>query len=320
MYGMRFDMRLSAAAPARDQYQAALDMVAWAESRGGTLVIVSEHHGVPDGYLPSPAVLVSAMAARTTSTFIIVAAALLPLYDPVRLAEDICVVDHVSGGRVAWVLGLGYRREEFEMFGVDWKRRGAIADEKLSIVLQALNGVPFEYEGRAIHVTPATPVRPQVSWGGGSQAAARRAARFGLDFFGQTNVGGLAEAYREECEKLGRPAGTCMLPAPGDPTVVFVADDVDKAWEEIGPYLLRDATTYAAWNADTVSTASLSQGTTIDELRAECGAHRILTVEEAIELGRAGGMLPLHPLCGGIPAELAWPYLVRVAEEVEPAL
>ena len=96
---------------------------------------------------------------------------------------------------------------------------------------------------------------------------------------------------------------------------MFVADDVDAAWDEIGPYLLRNAVDYAAWNHGSTTTASLSTATTIDELRADEGAYRIVTVDEARTMA-AEGSLNLHPMCGGIPPEVAWPYLRRVADEV----
>ena len=98
---MRFDMRH--ATPA--SYAAAIDMAEWAKTRGCFMIGLSEHHASPDGYLPSPLVLAAAMAARTRQVSIMVAAALLPFYDPIRLAEDMSVLDHVSGGRVSYVLG-----------------------------------------------------------------------------------------------------------------------------------------------------------------------------------------------------------------------
>jgi hypothetical protein len=108
------------------------------------------------------------------------------------------------------------------------------------------------------------------------------------------------------------------LPPTDKATTVFVADDLDRAWEEIGPYLLHDAMMYGAWNPRDTSLSSMSYATTVDELRAERGAHRILTVDEAVELMQRERVISLHPLCGGIPPELAWPYLRRVVDDVMP--
>jgi alkanesulfonate monooxygenase SsuD/methylene tetrahydromethanopterin reductase-like flavin-dependent oxidoreductase (luciferase family) len=207
------------------------------------------------------------------------------------------------------------------MFGVPMAERGRRVEENLEVLTRALRGEPFEHGGRSIWVTPRPYGErgPTIAYGGGSPAAARRAARFGLDFLAQTNGDELAEAYRSECERAGREPGALMLPDPSDPVTVFVADDVDAAWAEVGPYLLHDAVEYSRWNPTTDNIASISRGTTIDELRAEAGAHRIMTVDEAIEYLRAKFILPLHPLCGGLPPDLAWPYLERVVNEVLPA-
>ena len=143
MFTMRFDMRsphggATDGAPTADLYQAALEMVAWAETRGAVLAIVCEHHGMADGYLPSPLVLATAMAARTTTLPVMVAVVVLPLYRPVRLAEEMVVLDIISRGRVSYVAAIGYRPEEYEMHGIDFHRRGAIAEEHLGVLLDAI--------------------------------------------------------------------------------------------------------------------------------------------------------------------------------------
>ena len=298
MIGLRFDMRLGPDTDPRTAYRTAIEMVEWSEGAFAPFVTLSEHHAVADGYLTSPATLAAAMAARTTSTFFLVTAAILPLYDPVRLAEEIALVDHISGGRVGWVLGLGYRPEEYAMLGVDFARRGRIADEHLATLLDALAGHALS----------------PLFWGGGSRPAARRAARFGLGLFAQTDVDGLAEAYAEECEAAGVEPMPCMLPSPGQPLTVFVADDLDAAWSEVGPYMLRDVVEYAGWNSgSTDRNASMSGSTTVDELRAEEASHRIVTIDGARTILESDPLM-LHPLCGGLPAEVAWPYLRRVAD------
>ena len=124
MFTMRFDMRGPGATPDQraDLYQAAIDMAAWADGCGCVSVVLSEHHRSPDGYLPSPLPLAGAMAAVTKTTPIVVAATLLPFYDPVRLAEDMIVLDHISRGRMMFVLGIGYRPEEYDLYGADFGR------------------------------------------------------------------------------------------------------------------------------------------------------------------------------------------------------
>jgi alkanesulfonate monooxygenase SsuD/methylene tetrahydromethanopterin reductase-like flavin-dependent oxidoreductase (luciferase family) len=322
MFLMRFDMRApDTGAPAPALYAAALDMVEWAETRGCASAVVCEHHASDDGYLPSPLVLVSAMAARTTTLPLTVAIVMLPLYDPIRLAEEMLVLDNMSNGRISYVCGIGYRPEEYEMYGVDFHRRGRIAEEKLTLLLHAKTGEAFEHDGRRIHVTPppVSPGGPTVMWGGGSPAAARRAGRFGLGFLAQGGGPHLRVEYEEAARAAGHRPVLCFVPSRQDATTVFVADDVDKAWHELGPYLLHDARTYASWNQGNDFTASLSFASSVDELRAENRSHRILDIDTAIDTVRRGGMLPLHPLIGGLPPDTAWPYLERAADVIQQA-
>lgn len=322
MYTLRFDMRSPSGGTATAElYAAALEMTSWAETHGAIAVFLSEHHGLRDGYLPSPLMLASAMAARTSSIHIMTAVVILPLYDPVRLAEDMIVLDIISRGRASAVCAVGYRSEEYAMFGQDFAGRGRAADDKLRVLLQAKTGEPFDLDGAQVCITPApfTPGGPAVLWGGGSAVAARRAGRFGIDFFGQSGDPALLEVYENEARRHGHEPGGCLLPAADMATTVFVADDVDRAWDELGPYLMHDVTSYAAMNEGAGDRTSMSAATTADELRAENRSHRIVTVPEAVELARIG-YLNLHPLVGGLPPEIAWPYLRRAGEDVMAAL
>ncbi len=230
------------------------------------------------------------------------------------------MLDAISGGRVSHVLAVGYRPEEYEHHGVDFHRRGRIADAHLALLLRARSGEAFEHEGRHVHVTPApvTPGGPRVAWGGGSRAAAERAGRFGLDFFAQGGDPALAGVYADAARAHGHEPGSCMIPPVDLATTVFVAHDVEEAWRELGPHLLHDVVSYARINEGNTHTASLSTARTVDELRAEDRSHRIVTVSEAVDLVRAGVPLPLHPLVGGLPPEIAWRYLRVVTDDVVP--
>jgi len=106
-------------------YAEALAMTAWAEERGCPRVVLSEHHGVDDGYLPSPFVFGAAVAARTSTVRIMVSALVLTLHDPFAVAEDVAVLDTVSDGRVELTVVPGYVAEEFAMFGIGFDDRGS---------------------------------------------------------------------------------------------------------------------------------------------------------------------------------------------------
>jgi alkanesulfonate monooxygenase SsuD/methylene tetrahydromethanopterin reductase-like flavin-dependent oxidoreductase (luciferase family) len=316
MFTLRFDMRTqSSGAATSDQYAAAIEMSAWAENHGCVAVVLCEHHCADDGYLPSPLLLGSAIAART-SALMLNLTILLPFYDVARLAEDIAVLDHISAGRATYVFGIGYRAEEFEHFGLALSDRGRIADEKLPLLRRLLAGEEVEHGGRRMRVTPRprTPEGPMLNWGGSSLAAARRAGRNGLGLLANGGVPGMREAYEKACRDHGFEPGFVLIPERDVVTNLFVADDVDAAWDEIGEYLLHDAMAYSEWNPDNQVSANMSTARTVDELRRTSSSHVILPVEEASRRLAAGEMFNLSPLCGGIPPEVAWRYLEKFAE------
>lgn len=324
MLTLRFDFRLKPDSPTsmENLYETALQMCEWGERNGAVTAMFSEHHSSPDGYLPSPLILAAAAASRTETLTFNVGALLLLMYDPIKLAEDIAVLDHLSRGRVGYTIGLGYRAEEYAMFGVDTTRRGKDLEERILILRRALSGESFEWQGRRIHVKPEpkTPNGPMIAYGGGSKAAAERAARLGMMFFPQTSDPTMGQLYDAEAERVGNPTGMTMGPEVGAPTTVFVADDLDKGWEEYGPYLLHDATMYREWMGQDNNSASLSHATSVKDLREENGPYRIVTPEEAILLIDRQSRLSLQPLCGGLPDKLAWQSLHLIEKEVLPNL
>jgi alkanesulfonate monooxygenase SsuD/methylene tetrahydromethanopterin reductase-like flavin-dependent oxidoreductase (luciferase family) len=316
MFTLRFDMRAPAwAAQPVDLYAAAIDMCAWAETRGAIVAVLSEHHGADDGHLPSPLILASAIAARTEQLMILLAAVPIPLCDPVRLAEEMTVLDLISKGRVMYAFGIGHRSEEYEHFGLSMATRGRVADEILDVLDDLLHGNAVEYRGRRVRVTPpcTSADGPPMMIAGGSRAAARRAATHGLGFISQTDSPGLKEFYESQCRAAGHEPGSVQFPVLGAPTAAFVADDVDEAWELLGPHLLHDALTAASYRPHDDSVASITRADNVAALREEQGPYRIFTPDEAADYISSGRPLPLHPLCGGIAPEVAWRYLELAA-------
>ena len=325
MFRLRFDMRAPGCTAEERAclYEAALEMSAYADAHACQGIAISEHHASEDGYLPSPLTMAAAVAAVTQHTPILVAAALLPLYDPVRLAEEMIVLDHLSRGRVIHVLGIGYRPAEYELHGEDFHRRGRVADEKLSVLLERLREAGDTTAPVRITPAPFTSGGPMLVWGGSTAKAAARAGRNGLGFIAQSGDPSLRPAYEEAARTAGHEPGLCVLPDPESPASVFVADDVDAGWRDVGEALLADATAYYAWTEAAglaERTVSLTKGSSVEELRAAHGSHRVVTVDEAVALARSDGGLGLQPLCGGLRPDVAWPYLRRVVDEVLPAV
>lgn len=320
LFALRFDFRNPdfAGTSVADRYQAALDMAEWADRLGCVSIAVSEHHSSPDGYLPSPLPMLGAMAARTRRVRFLVAALIAPFYDPLRLAEDLVVLDHLSRGRVDVVVAGGYVRQEFAMFAVPMAERGRRVTEAVATLKAAFTGEPFEYRGRTVRVTPAPfrPGGPALSLGGSSEVAARRAARIADGFV--PSVPEVWDFYRDELRRLGRPDPG---PSPTGPNqVVALAEDPDEGWSKLGPYFLHEMNAYGTWQAQEGVATPYRPTSDVDTLRRS-GQYRVLTPAQLVAEQR-GSPFPfamLHPLCGGIPPELAWESLRLFEHEVLPA-
>ncbi|MFF3840984.1 LLM class flavin-dependent oxidoreductase [Streptomyces sp. NPDC001930] len=299
------------------RYRAAVEMAAYADAHGVDTVQTEEHHGVENNWLPSPFAFAGAVFGATKRIAVTVSAIIGPLHDPLRLAEDIAVLDLLSGGRLVTVAGIGYRPEEYEERGVDWGRRGKLQDLLLETLLTAWSGEPFTYQGRTVRVTPRpfTQPHPMLLVGGSSRAAARRAARLGLPFFPSAHLPELDAYYQERCAEYGT-EGWTMMPAEVTP-LLHLSEDPDRTWAEYGEHFLHEARTYASWQSKDIRSAVRSAATTVAELRAE-GVYRVVTPEECLALGLES--LVLHPLCGGMPVEEGWRSVRLFCDAVLPRL
>jgi alkanesulfonate monooxygenase SsuD/methylene tetrahydromethanopterin reductase-like flavin-dependent oxidoreductase (luciferase family) len=304
------------------RYNAMLDMAQALDELGGGMVSLEEHHGAFNGWSPSPLIMASAVFGRTKNISISISALLVPLHDPLRIAEDIAVIDLISGGKLTVIGGLGYRPEEYEAHGKSWADRGKLMDHCVETLLSAWTAEPFEYNGTTVQVTPKSFTRPHPMFllGGTSKPAARRAARYGLPIMFAAPVPEIEAYYYEKCKEYGT-QGFAMAP----PTAFhhhFLAEDVEKGWAEMGPYLFHEASTYASWQTPDIKSAVHSSASNPEELRAE-GIYRILSPAEAVEEAKAAGdaaMFNMHPLCGGMPVEMGWSQFELLRDEVLPAL
>ncbi len=320
LFGMRFDFRNPelAGTTMAERYGAALDMAEWADRLGCVTIAVSEHHASPDGYLPSPVPMLAAMAARTSSVRLNIAALIAPFHDPLRLAEDLIVLDILSNGRVDLIIAGGYVHEEFAMYGVPMNERGARVTETVRVLKEAFSGQPFEYDGRTVHITPApsAPGGPSISLGGSSKPAAVRAARIADGFI--PSVPEVWTYYREEVIALGRPDPG---PSPvGSNEVVALAEDPDQGWEAMAPYFLHETNAYGIWQSQDDIASPYRTVNDTDALR-DTGQYRVVSPEQFVEEQKASPFpfAFFHPLCGGIPPELAWSSLRLFEERVLPA-
>jgi alkanesulfonate monooxygenase SsuD/methylene tetrahydromethanopterin reductase-like flavin-dependent oxidoreductase (luciferase family) len=318
--GLVYDLRMPGM-PAREragQYRTCLEQAAWADRVGIGRVSLREHHSSPDGYLPSPVTLAAGVAAVTSSLTILLQALVVTLYDPVRVAEDLSVLDLMSAGRLAVMAGAGYDAREHAMFGRDFAQRPRQMEQAIGVLRRAWTGEAFEFDGRPVRVTPLPfqPSGPPLLLGGASRAAARRAAAIADGYLPIRDQG--YQDYRDAVIALGRPD-----PGPlgkSAPFFVWVADDPERAWHEIGPYCLHETNAYGAL----AQAAGLNTGFVpyddLDALRCS-GEYPILTPQECVSLCDSlgdDGKLTIAPLVGGMHPDLSWQCLELIEAKVLP--
>lgn len=305
------------AAARAKRYQCAIDMAAFADSAGFSSVNVEEHHVADNGWLPSPLTLAAAIAARTERCSIGVMALLVTLYDPIRLAEDIAVVDLLSNGRLNFVAGMGYREIEFHIANKPFAERGAWMDHVLETLLAAWGDEPFDYKGKRVNVTPKPFSRPHPFFlvGGMSRPAARRAARLGLPFAPPVADAELEAYYFEQCEKHST-NGFVHSP-PADFSVLFIHENPDQAWDELGHHFLNETVEYSSWKTEGVNRPLEFSSDSISALREE-KRYEIITPEECLtrHTERADFFAAIHPLIGGMPLAQGWKCLRLYTESV----
>jgi alkanesulfonate monooxygenase SsuD/methylene tetrahydromethanopterin reductase-like flavin-dependent oxidoreductase (luciferase family) len=297
-----------------------LEQCAWADRHGFDAVVFGEHHGTDDGYLPS-ATTAAAAAAGRTSRLNLRPMVMASFRDPLHVAEELAVLDLASYGRLTPIILGGYVRSEFEMFGVDRQDRPALLVECVETLKMAWTGEPFQFRGRTGRVTPRPFQRPRptIVVGATSTAGARRAAQIGDQF--QAGEPGHWRAYAEECERLGRDPGHRERSGPA---FLYVAADPERAWQQIGPYLLHHVQAYGAWSRQELRHESkvFPPASTVEELQHD-PAYQVVTPDQCVALSarwHPDGALLLHPLLGGLPPELGWASLELFEREVLPNL
>lgn len=322
--GVSFDMRAPEwATPTNELYQAAVEMAAYADRIGVDSIGLMEHHGSEDGYLPQPFTLASAMAAVTQNIRFSLGAVILPLHDPVMVAEQIAITDLISNGRISVVFGAGYVPGEFAMFGKSLKHRAKLMDAGIEIILRALRGERFEHEGRPVFVRPLPVQQPEniVMVGGGVEASARRAARFDVGF--GPMMPHLVDIYLAECDKLGQAPRQYFRPNPGMPLAIHLCEDAEQGWQAIEKHALHVVSEYAKW-AEQEGDGSNSpfKGLNDPAILRQAGLFAAWTPDQLLEkIATTPGVssVGIQPLLGGLAPEEGWKSL-KLLGKIMPKL
>lgn len=250
-FGLWYDFRnpLAWRQPFEQFYEQRLAQISAAEELGFDSCWLTEHHFCDDGYTPSPLLLAGMIGARTQRMQLGTNLMLLPLHDPVRVAEDAATLSIATGGRFDLGVGIGYRQMEFDQFGRKLSHRPSLVEEGIEILRRGWSGEPVNFSGKRFEVgdlciTPVPEKTPAILLGGMAPPAIERAARVADGFL---CTGGLGlDSYCEALEKQGK--------ALTDGSVVLgcwaiIAEDPEAEAARIGDHILYQANEYIKWGA-----------------------------------------------------------------------
>jgi luciferase family oxidoreductase group 1 len=241
-------MQSPSARSSEEIYARGVEQAQAAESLGFRNVWMAEHHFSTYGYLSRPLQLASYIAAKTTRIRVGTAVIVVPLHHPLIIAEEIAMLDVLSGGRTDVGLGRGYQRYEFERFGLKLDSGSPRWDESVDILLKAFEGKPFSYHGKvfdlaetSIYPKPVQTPRPPIWITAQSEFSIDAAARRGLNVL--TGGFGVSVARLAEFGKLFNEAVAETKPSArplvGVQRAVYVTKDEADA---------REAAEQARWN------------------------------------------------------------------------
>jgi alkanesulfonate monooxygenase SsuD/methylene tetrahydromethanopterin reductase-like flavin-dependent oxidoreductase (luciferase family) len=318
---LHFDMRApDFGTPAPALYAAALEMAAFADKIGLDQIGLMEHHGSEDGYLPTPFVMGGSIAACTHRIRIGLGAVILPLHNPIEVAEQIAVLDQLSQGRLEVIFGAGYVPSEFATFGVSLHDRAKRMNQGIDIILRALKGERFEVDGREIFVRPLPIQNPHdmLLVGGAVRKSAIRAARFDLGYAPARTD--LYSFYEKECRDRGNAPRAYR--APSRPLAIHLAEDVNTGWAEIRDHALHVTRAYAKMAEEGGTPRSPFSGMNSEDALRAAGVFVVWTPDELLAYA-AGieqhGTLGFQPLLGGLAPALGWKSL-HLLEKILPKL
>jgi len=223
--------------PLADYYEERLKVIEAYDRAGFFAYHVAEHHFTPLGLAPSPSVFLSAIAQRTKrlrfGTFVYA----LPVHHPIRMIEEICMLDHLSGGRLEIGFGRGSVSYEISYYGQNAEERQQIYAERLELILKAFTTKTLTWKGKydqfenvPMEMEPYQKPHPPLWYGAHSPDSAERAARKGLHIVTNDmpeSTRAIVARYRDVWHEAQGDAAP--LPKMGMVRFIVVADTDDEA-------------------------------------------------------------------------------------------
>ena len=288
-------------------YRRAMDRICIMDRTGYDAVWLAEHHFTDYSVCPSVHMLGVQVAERTSRLRIGTAVSLAPFYHPLRLAEEVALLDQLSGGRVNWGVGRGFDPDEFRTFGVPIEESRARFQEAVEIVLAAWRNERLDWQGEywrfenvEVLPKPAQQPHPPVWAACGSPDAAVWAGRAGLGpLLGPHStfegLKGLRDTWRQARDGAGHPAPDRDIPTA---RLLAVADSDAEAAD-----IVRRG---AAWIVATYKNEAKGTANPVEQVRADGSIEAADPVERYLD----------DVAIWGSPARVA-DQLARLSEEID---
>ena len=239
----------------------------------------------------------------------------MPFHNPVRLAEDIAVVDVISGGRFELGVGVGFRLEEFDSFGLSFRERGSRTNQSLDIIRRLLSGETVTYKSNSFNFETHLAGRL-------TSAALRRAARYGDGFTVPGATRDVYDHYVAELKKQNRPTENIRFASAV--WCLIVSKDPEKTFAEAADDIIYQTNDYSAW-LSAAGLSPLSEHLRDREQLRQSGLLQVVDPDTAIKLIRdfANNVPITHfyswTLPPGLPPRWAQAHLELFASKVIPA-
>jgi probable F420-dependent oxidoreductase len=224
-----------------------------AEDLGYDTIWLTEHHFVDDGYSPSLLPIAAAIASRTSRIRIGTFVLLLPLHNPLRVAEDAATVDIISSGRLDFGVGQGYRVQEFLGFNVPRKERGERLEEGIEAIRRlwtedrvTFRGRFYNFSGVTLSPKPVQKPHPPIWIAARGPRSIDRAARLGYHLAG-TGGPDQQQIFDAALRRHGRNPDDYSI---AQLRAVFVAETRQKAWDAAERGLHHMLRCYGEWFAE----------------------------------------------------------------------
>ena len=229
--------------PLHQLYEDRLQLLETADAAGFYCYHLAEHHATPLGMAPSPALFLAAAAQRTRRIRLGPLVYLLPLYDPLRLIGEVCMLDQMSGGRLDLGVGRGVSPYELRNYGVDPAQSRAIFNEALAVLIAGLTNERLTYEGQhyryhdvPVELQPCQRPYPPLWYPTHSLESVQHVARHGFNFVDRGPAGAVREhvdafwrTWEQHRHEAGRLNAHVAAPKVGILCQVFVAETDDEA-------------------------------------------------------------------------------------------